>query len=160
MKNALLLIYIIVIALPLQAAHSQSSGVAQREVHFYSEGVLCYGKLFLPIGYSDSSKVAAVILAADAPQTSAALDSYAAAIAARGVLAMTFDYRGFGKSGGFLYFGEPVRFDDRDWRIEALGSVRPARWRSSAPAARVGTREALEADSDLDRGPPGDSRSR
>jgi uncharacterized protein len=26
---------------------------------------------------------------------------------------MTFDYRGWGKSGGFLYFGEPVQWDDR-----------------------------------------------
>jgi dienelactone hydrolase len=92
---------------------AQAEGIAQREVHFYSEGVLCAGTLYLPSGYSDGSKVAAVVLAPGSGKTNGSLEAYAADLAAHGILAMTFDYRGWGKSGGFLYFGEPVRWDDR-----------------------------------------------
>lgn len=92
---------------------AQAQTVAQHDVQFYSEGVLCAGKLYLPAGYSDSGKVAAVVLAPGSGKTSASLDAYATDLAAHGILAMTFDYRGWGKSGGYLYFGEPVRWDDR-----------------------------------------------
>jgi dienelactone hydrolase len=92
---------------------ARAAGIEQREVHFYSEGVLCYGKLYLPSGYSDSAKVPAVVLAPGSGKTSTSLDAYAADLAAHGILAMTFDYRGWGRSGGFLYFGEPVEWDDR-----------------------------------------------
>jgi len=119
MKTRLPFLFLILAVAGLVApqASAQSSsgggGVVEREVHFYSEGVLCYGKLFLPQGFSDSSKVAAVVLAPGARQTAASLEKYADDIAAHGMLAMTFDYRGWGKSGGFLYSGETVRWDDR-----------------------------------------------
>ena len=31
------------------SAQATAASIEQREIHFYSEGVLCYGKLFLPI---------------------------------------------------------------------------------------------------------------
>lgn len=98
---------------PATHAATSNDAVAQKEIHFYSEGIQCYGKLFVPAGYAAGSKVAAVVLAPGAKQTSASLDAYAREIASQGALAMTFDYRGWGKSGGFLYYGEPMRWDDR-----------------------------------------------
>jgi dienelactone hydrolase len=95
------------------AGFVDAQAASTKEVHFYSEGVLCYGKVYLPDAHSESSKLPAVILAPGARQTSASLEKYASEFAARGVVAMTFDYRGWGKSGGLLYFGEPVRWDDR-----------------------------------------------
>jgi dienelactone hydrolase len=92
---------------------AQAQGVTQREVHFYSEGVVCVGKLFLPDGYSEASKLPAVVLAPGSGKTGAFAEPYAEDLAMHGIVAMTFDYRGWGKSGGFLYFGEPVQWDDR-----------------------------------------------
>jgi dienelactone hydrolase len=89
------------------------AAAASKDIQFFSEGIVCHGKLFLPDSASETSKLAAIVLAPGASQTSASLESTAAALSARGFAAMTFDYRGWGKSGGFLYFGEPMRSDDR-----------------------------------------------
>jgi len=88
-------------------------GVTTKEVHFYSEGVQCYGKLFLPKGYSPEGKMAAVVLAPGWENTETSIESYATRFAARGLVAMAIDYRGWGKSGGYVYLAEQVRFDDR-----------------------------------------------
>jgi uncharacterized protein len=84
-----------------------------RDVHFYSEDVQCYGKLFLPDGFSANGKAAAVVLAPGWGETEASIDKYAAALAQKGIVAMAIDYRGWGKSGGYLYLAENVRYDDR-----------------------------------------------
>lgn len=84
-----------------------------RDAHFYSEDVLCYGKLFLPDGFSASGKSAAVIVAPGWGETAATVEKYAAAFAQKGMVAMAIDYRGWGKSGGYLYLAENVRYDDR-----------------------------------------------
>jgi dienelactone hydrolase len=100
----------------LTSAMSSISGAqaaASREVHFYSEGVLCFGQLFLPSTHTDTSKLPAVIFAPGSGQTSASLAALASEVADRGIVTLTIDYRGWGKSGGLLYFGEPVRWDDR-----------------------------------------------
>jgi dienelactone hydrolase len=97
----------------LLALVSTGAFAAVKDIQFYSEGVVCYGKLFIPDERSDVTKLPAVLLAPGARQTVASLEAVASAIAARGLIAMTFDYRGWGKSGGLLYFGEPVRTDDR-----------------------------------------------
>jgi dienelactone hydrolase len=113
MTRSVISLALAVLSLCAGVPRVRAEGVAQSDVHFYSEGVLCYGKLYLPSGYSDGSKLPAVIMAPGSGKTSASLAAYAADLAAHGILAMTFDYRGWGKSGGFLYFGEPVRWDDR-----------------------------------------------
>jgi dienelactone hydrolase len=84
-----------------------------RDVHFYSEDVSCYGKLFLPDGFSASGKSPAVVLAPGWGETAASIEKYAAAFAQKGMVAMAIDYRGWGKSGGYLYLAENVRYDDR-----------------------------------------------
>jgi dienelactone hydrolase len=88
-------------------------GVAAKEVHFYSEGIECYGKIFLPNGFSPDSKAPAVVLAPGWGETAASIEKYAVRFAVRGLVAMVIDYRGWGKSGGFLQTVDPVKTDDR-----------------------------------------------
>jgi dienelactone hydrolase len=140
----------------ISSEQTQSSAIAQRDVQFYSEAVLCYGRIYLPKGFSASGKNAAVVLAPGAQQTSAALEQYATAIALRGIVAMTFDYRGFGKSGGYLYFGEPVRWDDRLRFSQSTTKMRIRRKRVIPQAQVIDIRNALT----FLQGEPGVDRSR
>ena len=48
-----------------------------------------------------------MVLAPGPGDTAASSSKYAAQLAARGLVAMAIDYRGWGKSGGFLYLAEP-----------------------------------------------------
>lgn len=118
------------------AGAASASGVTTREIRFYSEAVLCYGKLFLPAGFSSASKAPSVVLAPTPGETAATLDRYAEAIAARGILAMTIDYRGWGKSGGFIYLAEPLKWDDRLRFSQHTAKVRIRRKRM-IPSAQV-----------------------
>ena len=88
-------------------------GVAAKDVRFYSEGIQCYGKIFTPKGFSAESKAPAVALAPDWGEPAASIEKYAAHFAARGLVAMVIDYRGWGKSGGFLQTVDEVKTDDR-----------------------------------------------
>jgi uncharacterized protein len=153
MKTRFIRLLTAALALSTSTADAQTS-VTQREVQFYSEAVLCYGKLFLPTGISDANKVAAVVLAPGARQTSASLDKYAADVAARGMIAMTFDYRGWGKSGGFLYFGEPVQWDDRLRFSQTTTKMRILRKRLLPQAQVIDIRNAityLQGEAGVDR---------
>ena len=94
-------------------AASLPDGVAAKEVQFYSDGIQCYGKIFAPPGFTAASKAAAVVLAPGWGETSTTVESYAARFAARGLVAMVMDYRGWGRSGGFLQTVDQVKTDDR-----------------------------------------------
>jgi dienelactone hydrolase len=95
------------------AASVAAQDIASRDVRFFSEGTQCYGRLYLPKGFTPDAKAAAVVLAPGWMQTEVAIDKYAARFAARGLVAMAIDYRGWGRSGGYVYLAEPVRVDDR-----------------------------------------------
>jgi dienelactone hydrolase len=95
------------------SAATLPDGVTTRDVWFYSEGVKCYGKLFLPKDFASDGKSRAVILAPGWGETAASTEKYAANFAGRGLAAMAIDYRGWGKSGGYVYLAENVRYDDR-----------------------------------------------
>jgi len=84
-----------------------------REVSFYSEHVVCRGRLYLPEGYSAAGSHPAAVLAPGWGKTAATLESQARELAAKGVVALAIDYRGWGRSGGFLYEVTPIRTDDR-----------------------------------------------
>src|SRR5215510_2034474 len=88
-------------------------GVAAKDVRFYSEGVECHGKIFTPKGFSAEGRAPAVALAPDRGETAASIEKYAAHFASRGLVAMVIDYRGWGKSGGFLQTVDEVKTDDR-----------------------------------------------
>ena len=95
------------------ATTAAAQNVTSRDIRFFSEGIQCYGRLYLPKGFGPDAKAPAVVLAPGWMQTAASIDKYAARFAARGLVAMAIDYRGWGRSGGYLYLAEPIRFDDR-----------------------------------------------
>jgi dienelactone hydrolase len=88
-------------------------GLPANEVRFYSEGIQCYGKLYLPKDFSPQSKAPAVVLAPDSGETAKSIENYAAYFAERGLVAMVIDYRGWGRSGGYLETVDDVQSDDR-----------------------------------------------
>lgn len=91
-----------------------TSGAPQtRDVTFYSEHVRCGGTLYLPAGFQASGSHPAVVLAPGWSKTAATLDETANALASSGIVALAIDYRGWGRSGGFLYEVDPIRTDDR-----------------------------------------------
>ena len=53
-------------------------GVTTRDVKFFSEGVYCAGRIFLPKGWTADSKAAAVVLAPGWAETAASIEKYAA----------------------------------------------------------------------------------
>ena len=94
-------------------ASTSSPSTAGREVRFYSEHVLCRGRLYVPAGFDASGRYPAVVLAPGWGKTAASLEQRALELAAKGVAALAIDYRGWGRSGGFLYEVSPIRTDDR-----------------------------------------------
>jgi dienelactone hydrolase len=114
MKTTLGIAFVLAAAfLASASAAALPEGVTTRDVWFYSEGVKCYGKLFLPKDFASDGKSRAVILAPGWGETAASTEKYAANFAGKGLAAMAIDYRGWGKSGGYVYLAENVRYDDR-----------------------------------------------
>jgi dienelactone hydrolase len=112
MKTTLGIAFILA-SLTAASAATLPDGVTTRDVWFYSEGVKCYGKLFLPKDFASDGKSRAVVLAPGWGGTAASAEKYAANFAGKGLVAMAIDYRGWGKSGGYVYLAENVRYDDR-----------------------------------------------
>lgn len=94
-------------------AYTMPVGVTAKEVTYYSEQVACYGKIFFPKGYSAEGKTPGIVLANGWCGLHDTLEKFAARFAERGMVAMAIDYRGWGRSGGFVRLAEPVRTDDR-----------------------------------------------
>jgi dienelactone hydrolase len=69
---------------------------------------------------------------------------------------MAIDYRGWGKSGGFLYLSEPVRWDDRLRFSQHTAKVRIRRGRSLPDAQILDIRNAIS----YLQGEPGVDRAR
>ena len=113
------------------------------EVRFYSEGIQCYGKLFLPKDFSPESKAAAVVLAPGSGETAAKIEHYAAYFAERGLVAMVIDYRGWGRSGGYLETVESVQTDDRLRFSQMTAKVRIRRKRILPQQQVLDIRNAL-----------------
>jgi uncharacterized protein len=131
-------------------------GITTRNVMFFSEGVQCFGQMFLPKGITADSKVAAVVLAPGWGETGASIEKYAARFAARGLAAMAIDYRGWGRSGGFLYLADPVRWDDRLRFSQHTAKVRIRRKRLIPDAQVLDIRNAIS----YLQGEPGIDRAR
>lgn len=96
-----------------QAAPALPDGVRVLEKKWYSEQVKVAGRLFLPPGHTVDGSYPAVVVAPGWGKTAASTESYAAALAAEGVIALTVDYRGWGRSGGQVYLGQPVATYDK-----------------------------------------------
>ena len=148
------------ISTPVMAQPARSAtppdGVSAKEVKFFSEAVQCYAKIFLPKGFTTEGKAPAVVLAPAPGDSEASIDKYAAQLAARGLVTMAIDYRGWGKSGGFLYLAEPVRWDDRLRFSQHTAKVRIRRGRSIPDAQLLDIRNAIS----YLQGEPGVDRAR
>jgi len=131
-------------------------GVAAKDVRFYSEGIQCHGKIFMPKGFSAESQAPAVALAPDWGETAASIEKYAAHFASRGLVAMVIDYRGWGKSGGFLQTVDEVKTDDRLRFSQMTARVRIRRKRLIPQQQVLDIRNALY----YLQGEPGVDRSR
>jgi uncharacterized protein len=98
---------------PAASTVALPSGVTMKEATWYSEQVWASGRLFLPSGPSDGAARPAVVLAPAWGKTAETLDAYAAELAANGIVALSVDYRGWGRSGAELYLGERVDTYDK-----------------------------------------------
>ena len=130
--------------------------MVSKDVVFFSEAVQCRATIFLPKGVGADRKAPAVVLAPAPGDTAASIAPYAAQLASRGVVAMAIDYRGWGKSGGFLYLGEPIRWDDRLRFSQHTAKVRIRRKRSIPEAQIQDIRNAIS----FLQGEPGVDRNR
>src|SRR6188508_1954090 len=100
-RRAFLLMFVLAaVSTPLAQAPkpgvSLPDGVTTRDVKFFSEGVQCFGRIFLPKGLTADSKAPAVVLAPGWAETEASIEKYAARFTTRGLVAMAIDYRGWG----------------------------------------------------------------
>ncbi|MFN0120248.1 MAG: alpha/beta hydrolase [Blastocatellia bacterium] len=89
--------------------YALADGVTTKEVSYYSDGVQCYAKLFLPKGFNASGKTPGVVLGQGWAGTHFSIEKYGAQLAERGLVAMTIDYRGWGASDGYVAVNEPNR---------------------------------------------------
>jgi uncharacterized protein len=154
---ALILAWLAPIAAAAQPTKPASADtVPTREVRFFSEGVVCFGRIFLPKGHGPESRAAAVVLAPGWKETAASIEKYAVRFAGRGLVAMVIDYRGWGRSGGFLYLAEPVRWDDRQRLSQHTARVRIRRKRLLPEAQILDIRNAIS----YLQGEPGVDRAR
>ena len=118
-------------------------GLPANEVRFYSEGIQCYGKLYLPKDFSPQSKAPAVVLAPGSGETAKSIENYAAYFAERGLVAMVIDYRGWGRSGGYLETVDDVQSDDRLRFSQMTAKVRIRRKRILPQQQILDIRNAL-----------------
>jgi hypothetical protein len=95
---------------PADYAYVMPEGVTAKSVVYWSDGVACYARLFLPKGF-DPAKAGgypAVVLGQGWAGTHVSIEKYAARFAQRGLVAMAIDYRGWGNSAGYARLISPV----------------------------------------------------
>ena len=114
-----------------------------KDVRFFSEAVSIHGRLFYPAGFSATASSPAVVLAPGWGETAASVEKHAAAFAAKGIVALAIDYRGWGKSGGFIYLADSTRWDDRLRFSQHTSNVRIRRKRLLPEAQVIDIRNAI-----------------
>ncbi|MEM7060109.1 MAG: alpha/beta hydrolase [Pseudomonadota bacterium] len=73
--------------------------ISTRTVTFENEGVKLSGTMYLPSGYDGTAKDAVIVTGAWTSVQEQMPSNYAKEMAERGMIAITFDFRGWGKSG-------------------------------------------------------------
>ena len=119
------------------------AGAAGKDVRFFSEAVSIHGRLFYPPGFTTTGSAPAVVLAPGWGETVAATEKAAAQFAAKGLVALAIDYRGWGKSGGFIYLADGTRWDDRLRFSQHTAKVRIRRKRLLPEAQVIDIRNAI-----------------
>jgi dienelactone hydrolase len=89
--------------------YTLAPGVTSKEVTYYSDGTACYARIFFPKGFSTQTKTPGVVLGQGWAGTHFSIEKYGARFAERGLVAMVIDYRGWGKSDGFVSIVGPNR---------------------------------------------------
>jgi uncharacterized protein len=144
------------LGLAAAASVAQAQSVKSKDVQLYSEAVQCKARLFMPENFSASANAPGVVLAPGERGVRTSIERYAQALARRGVVALAIDYRGWGDCGGFLYFGEPVRWDDRLRFMQMTAKMRIRRGRIDPQAQVIDIRNAMT----FLQGVPGVDRAR
>lgn len=114
---------------PEHRGYELAPGVTSSDVYFYSDGVLCWARLFFPADFSPQGRTPGVVLAQGWTETADTVLKFAARFAERGLVAMAFDYRGWGRSDGFVSLLERVETDDETRHLDARAEVRVTRTR-------------------------------
>ncbi|MEM6273820.1 MAG: nuclear transport factor 2 family protein [Myxococcota bacterium] len=108
-----------------KAGARRESGVTLRPVDFDSQGEKLRGHLFVPPNYDPQRRYPAVVVTGSWTSVKEQMpDEYASLLAATGVLALTFDFRGFGASEG-----QPRQFEDSTRKIEDIRAAEEAKTR-------------------------------
>ena len=127
---------------PASAARPAASA-AGKDVRFFSEAVSIHGRLFYPPGFAATGAAPAVVLAPGWGETAATVEKQAEQFAAKGIVALAIDYRGWGKSGGFIYLADSTRWDDRLRFSQHTSTVRIRRKRLLPEAQLIDLRNAI-----------------
>lgn len=117
------------VLLPEDYDYVLADGVTTKEITYYSEGVACWGRVFFPKGFKESDSRPGIVLAQGWTGTHASIEQYANKFASVGLVAMAIDYRGWGKSNGYITLAEPVKSDDQKRRLQTTADVNVKRTR-------------------------------
>ncbi len=114
---------------PEDYVYTMPEGVTAKEVQWYSEGIVCWGKIFYPKGFTAEGSYPGVVLAHGWTGTPVSMEKYAARFAEKGLVAFVIDYRGWGSSGGFVSLVDEVQTDDQRKLNQVTANVQIKRTR-------------------------------
>lgn len=117
--------------------------VQTKDAPFFSDGIQCAGTIFLPPGFSEVGSFRAVVVAPGWGETAGSVEPIAAKLAASGIVTMTLDYRGWGRSGGYLTTVDQVKTDDRLRFSQMTAKIRIERKRLLPQQQVIDIRNAL-----------------
>lgn len=105
-------------------AYTLGDGVTTKDVTYYSDDVACYAIMFYPKGFSTEGKTPGIVLAQGWTGTHVSIAKYGNRFADRGLVAMAIDYRGWGKSDGFVTMIDRVKTEDPTRFTEVTTKIR------------------------------------
>lgn len=114
---------------PEHRTYTLAEGVTSRDVTYYSDGVACFARVFFPAGFSADGSTPGVVIAQGWTGFADTIVKYGARFAERGLVAMAIDYRGWGKSDGFVSLVDRIKTADDTRFTEASARVRIKRTR-------------------------------
>ena len=83
-------------------ADSAGNTVSERPITFGSKGIKLNGTIFIPANAGKSNRLPGAVMCHGYGNDRAAFENSARALAAEGIITLTFDFRGHGSSGGKL----------------------------------------------------------
>lgn len=104
-------------------AYTLAEGVTSKEVTFYSDGVACFGQMFFPKDFDPEGRTPGVVLGQGWTGTARTIAKYGARFAEFGLVSLVIDYRGWGRSDGYVSVVGTVQPDDDTRFTEAETKV-------------------------------------